>query len=157
MSSELVVKGAAQLQAALDQLPAKIEANVMRGALRARILQALPAEPYAGVIAALVMGDQRAIEQSDWTIFNRTGIGHLVSISGLHITMVAALFAGLVNRLWRCSFFTRASLPLWLPAQKAAALAGLLAALCRAWLPRLPRLWALQPFHLLAQPLPLLA
>lgn len=35
MSSELVVKGAAQLQAALDQLPAKIEANVMRGALRA--------------------------------------------------------------------------------------------------------------------------
>ena len=101
----------------------------MRGALRARILQALPAEPYAGVIAALVMGDQRAIEQSDWTIFNRTGIGHLVSISGLHITMVAALFAGLVNRLWRCSFFTRASLSLWLPAQKAAALAGLLAAL----------------------------
>lgn len=33
--SETTVKGLAALQAALDQLPAKIEANIMRGALRA--------------------------------------------------------------------------------------------------------------------------
>ncbi len=36
MSSDVTqVKGLAQLQAALDQLPAKIEANIMRGAMRA--------------------------------------------------------------------------------------------------------------------------
>lgn len=95
-----------------------------RARLRARISQALEGKPYAGVIVALVVGDQRAIEQSDWTIFNRTGIAHLVSISGLHVTMVAGLFAMAVSFLWRHSFFTRAQLPLLLPAQKVAALAG---------------------------------
>ncbi|MNR92456.1 ComEC family competence protein [compost metagenome] len=100
-----------------------------RSALRARIEQALQGKPYAGVIVALVVGDQRAIEQSDWEVFNRTGVSHLISISGLHITMVAAIFAGLIFALWRRSFFTSAGLPLLLPAQKAAALAGGLAAL----------------------------
>lgn len=95
-----------------------------RGRLRARIFAALPDKEYAGVIVALVVGDQRAVSQSDWKVFNRTGISHLISISGLHITMIAGLFAGLVFWLWRHSFFSGAQLPLRLPAQKAAALAG---------------------------------
>jgi competence protein ComEC len=101
----------------------------VRGWMRERIQAALPGKEYAGVIVALVVGDQRAISQSDWKIFNRTGIGHLVSISGLHITMIAGLFAGLVFALWRRSFFSRAEFPTLLPAQKAAALAGACAAL----------------------------
>lgn len=99
-----------------------------RGWLRERIERALPDAPYAGVIVALVIGDQRGIGESDREIFNRTGIGHLVSISGLHITMVAGLFSALMFHLWRHSFFTGAQLPLRLPAQKAAAAAGALAA-----------------------------
>jgi len=99
-----------------------------RGWLRERIQHALEGQPYAGVIVALVVGDQRAISQEDWTIFNRTGISHLVSISGLHITMIAALLAQLTFALWRRSFFTSAQLPLILPAQKAAAIAGALSA-----------------------------
>ncbi|MES2536895.1 MAG: DNA internalization-related competence protein ComEC/Rec2 [Pseudomonadota bacterium] len=95
-----------------------------RSWLRARILAALPGKQYAGVIVALVVGDQRDISQPDWKIFNRTGIGHLISISGLHITLIAGLFASLVFALWRRSFFTGAQLPVILPAQKAAALAG---------------------------------
>jgi competence protein ComEC len=95
-----------------------------RAALRARILAALPDKPYAGVIVALVVGDQRGIDQSDWKVFTNTGIGHLVSISGLHITMVAGLFALVAFTLWRHSFFTRAQLPLIMPAQKVAALVG---------------------------------
>jgi len=62
-------------------------------------------------------------------VFNRTGIGHLVSISGLHITMIAGLAALAVGALWRRSFFTGCQLPLLLPAQKAAALAGAAVAL----------------------------
>ncbi len=100
-----------------------------RDTLRARLQHALPDAEYAGVIIALVIGDQRSVSQSDWEVFNRTGIGHLVSISGLHITMIAALFGGLARWLWRHSFFTRANLPLILPAQKVGAAAGLLAAL----------------------------
>jgi len=95
-----------------------------RAALRDRIHAALPGETYAGVIVALVIGDQREIAQSDWTVFNRAGIGHLISISGLHITMIAGLFAGLVSFLWRHSFFLNLSLPLMVPAQKIAAVAG---------------------------------
>ncbi|HTD07221.1 DNA internalization-related competence protein ComEC/Rec2 [Undibacterium sp.] len=102
--------------------------ELSRAWLRQRINAALPDRPYAGVLVALVVGDQREVSQSDWKVFNRTGIGHLISISGLHITMIAGLFAGLVYWLWRRSFFTGAQLPLLLPAQKAAALAGALMA-----------------------------
>ncbi|MEO8407642.1 MAG: ComEC/Rec2 family competence protein, partial [Oxalobacteraceae bacterium] len=100
-----------------------------RARLRASIDAALPQHKYAGVIVALVVGDQRAINQSDWKVFNRSGTGHLISISGLHITMVAGLFAALAQWLWRRSFFTGAELPLLLPAQKVAALTGAATAL----------------------------
>lgn len=100
-----------------------------RAWLRARILRSLSGREYAGVIVALVVGDQRAIDQSDWQVFNRTGVSHLISISGLHITMIAGLFALVAGALWRRSFFTQWQLPLLLPAQKVAALAGVAAAL----------------------------
>lgn len=54
-----------------------------RGFLRSRILSILDGQPYAGVIVALVIGDQRGIGQDDWDVFNRTGIGHLVSTKWL--------------------------------------------------------------------------
>lgn len=76
--------------------------------------------PYAGVIVALTVGDQRAIAQSDWVVFNRTGIGHLVSISGLHVSMLAALGAWLAFAAWRRN-------PAWcarLAAHRVAALTG---------------------------------
>jgi competence protein ComEC len=101
----------------------------VRAALRARIQDALAGRKYAGVIVALVIGDQRGIDQADWQVFNRTGIGHLISISGLHITMIAGLAAWAMSALWRRSFFTDAQLPLRLPAQKVAALAGACVAL----------------------------
>ena len=99
-----------------------------RGWLRERIERVLRGQPYAGVIIALVIGDQRDIGQADWKVFTRTGIGHLVSSSGLHITMVAGLVAALTQALWRRSFYTALQLPLLLPAQKVAALAGVAAA-----------------------------
>jgi competence protein ComEC len=101
----------------------------VRAALRARIQDALAGRAYAGVVVALVIGDQRGIDQADWHVFNRTGIGHLISISGLHITMIAGLAAWAMSALWRRSFFTGARLPLLLPAQKVAALAGTTVAL----------------------------
>jgi competence protein ComEC len=100
-----------------------------RAGLRTDIRSVLGDRKYAGVIVALVVGDQRAIDQSDWTVFNRTGISHLVSISGLHITMIAGMCAWIASALWRRSFFTNLQLPLRVPAQKVAVLAGALAAL----------------------------
>lgn len=51
---------------------------------------------------------------------------YLMSISGLHITMLASLFFALTYWLWRRSVI----LMLYFPARKAAALVGLFAALC---------------------------
>jgi competence protein ComEC len=95
-----------------------------RESIRANILRALEGRPYAGVIAALAIGDERAIPEEQWRLFNRTGVGHLISISGLHITFFAALIGGLVYALWRMSH----ALTLRLPARKAAAVAGVIAA-----------------------------
>ncbi len=93
--------------------------------LRERHWAALPDYPYAGILIALAIGDQNAIDAQQWRLFARTGVSHLMSISGLHVTMVASLLAALVHWLWRRS----SALMLALPARKAAALAGFLAAL----------------------------
>lgn len=100
-----------------------------RDGLRTRLRQVLAGSPYAGVIEALVIGDQHGIRQVDSDLFRRTGVSHLVAISGLHVSMVAGLVMLLVSFLWRHSFFvSRWQLPLWLPAQKVAMPVGLLAA-----------------------------
>jgi competence protein ComEC len=82
----------------------------------------------AGVIAALVVGDQAAIERADWDVYRATGVAHLMSISGLHVTMFAWAAALCVGWLWRRS--GRAMLHL--PAQHAALVGGVLLAACYA-------------------------
>ena len=78
----------------------------------------------AGLLAALVVGDQSAIERGDWEVFRATGLAHLVSISGLHITMFAWAAVMLLNGLWRRS----ARLCLWCAAPHAAWLGGVVLA-----------------------------
>ena len=90
-----------------------------------RISEALPAHPYQGIIKALAIGDQSGIPQAQWQLFLRTGINHLVSISGLHITMLSGLAFAVVYWLWRRSPW----LTQWLAARRAASLFGLLVAL----------------------------
>ncbi|MDO8988101.1 MAG: DNA internalization-related competence protein ComEC/Rec2 [Sideroxyarcus sp.] len=97
----------------------------LRETVRAHFRKTLGETPYAGVLVALAIGDQSGISQEDWQVFTRTGVNHLMSISGLHITMLAGLVFAIVYWLWRRS--TR--LTLRFPARKAAALAGLCAAL----------------------------
>jgi competence protein ComEC len=96
----------------------------LRESIRAKLLAALGGRPYAGVIVALVIGDQRAIPPPQWQVFTRSGVNHLMSISGLHITMVASLAFVAVLRLWRGS----GALVARLAALRAATVAGFLAA-----------------------------
>ncbi len=102
----------------------------IREAARAHFQQVLGDAPYVGVLSALAIGDQGSIPAAQWQVFTRTGVNHLMSISGLHITMLAGMAFALCYWLWRRS----ARLTLWLPARKAAALAGLLVALAYALL-----------------------
>jgi len=95
-----------------------------RAAIRERIGVTLGDAPYAGVIAALVIGDQRSIPYGQWRAFTRTGVNHLLSISGLHVTMIAALAGWGVAFGWRR--WPRAAERL--PARQAGLLAAVLAA-----------------------------
>ncbi|HMM85755.1 DNA internalization-related competence protein ComEC/Rec2 [Azohydromonas sp.] len=84
----------------------------------------------AGVLAGLSVGDQAAIDRSDWDVFRATGTAHLVAISGLHVTMFAWGAGALVAAAWRRS----ARLVLWLPAPTAARWGGVGAAAAYALL-----------------------
>lgn len=99
----------------------------LRGRVRDSFAELLPEEryPYAGVLLALAIGEQRAISRDLWNTFNRTGVTHLVSISGSHITMISAFVALLVAWFWR----RVPVLALRCPTQRAAIAAGFLAAL----------------------------
>ena len=95
-----------------------------RQQVRDAIFTAVPDPRLAGVIAALVVGDQAAIERADWDVYRATGVAHLMSISGLHVTMFAWAAALCVGALWR-----RSTLAMhWLPVQHAALLGGVLLA-----------------------------
>jgi competence protein ComEC len=108
----------------------ELRMELARWSLRKKIQDLLPKDArYAGVIIALVMGDQNAIDQNDWRVFNATGIGHLISISGLHVTMLAGVGAVIASLIWR-----RRHLPLLMPVSKVAAAAGFLTAFVYAWL-----------------------
>ena len=84
----------------------------------------------AGVLAALAIGDQGAIDRADWDIFRNTGVAHLVAISGLHIAMFAWIAGLTVAALWRRS--SRAIL--FLPVPTAARWGGLALAIAYALL-----------------------
>ncbi len=90
-----------------------------------KIDQALPESEYAGMIKALSIGMRQQMSDPQWQVLTATGTNHLMAISGLHIGLVAGMAMLIVARLWRLS----AALCLRLPARKAAAVAGLLAAL----------------------------
>src|SRR5258706_3055097 len=96
-----------------------------REAVRDRFLRALGPTPAAGILVALAVGDQRAISGEEWQLFNRTGVTHLMSISGLHVTLVSGLLAWLAAAFWR----RVPALALRLPARKAAAAAAIAGAL----------------------------
>lgn len=102
----------------------------LRDAVALRLKRVMQDETYSGVLTALAIGDQHAIPQNQWRVFFRTGVNHLMSISGLHVTLFSSLVFVLAYWLWRQS----AWLTQRLPARKAALLSGVAAALAYALL-----------------------
>lgn len=98
----------------------------LRELVKIRIALVLDGKPYFGVVQALVMGDDSAIAFNDWQVFLRTGTSHLMSISGLHITMLSGLAFALASFAWR----RVPQLASLLATRKAAVVAGVVTALC---------------------------
>ena len=94
----------------------------------ARIARVLGPSREAGVIRALVIGEDSQMTRKDWQMFVDTGINHLVSISGLHITMLASLAYAFTLWCWR----RRPQWGLQVPAKVAASLFGMVVALAYA-------------------------
>jgi competence protein ComEC len=102
----------------------------LRASLRERIATALAGDTYAGMVTALVTGDQSGIAEDQWQVLQSTSTVHLMAIAGLHLGVVAGLLFLLVRFLWRRS----AQLCLRCPAVVAAAIASLAGAFVYACL-----------------------
>ena len=75
--------------------------SVKAGALRRRLAVELNAlTPDAeGLPSALLLGDKTALSDSVRRDFSRAGVSHLLAISGLHMTLLFGLLAGLLRLL----------------------------------------------------------
>ena len=94
----------------------------VRTSLTERIAMATPG-PGGAVAAALVTGPRAAVDSHVWKDMQVSGLAHLISISGVHFTLVA----GAVFLVARWGLALVPGLALRIPAQKAAAAAAILA------------------------------
>lgn len=62
----------------------------VRRAIAGRIDAALP-QPAAGIARALITGDQSAVTEEAREVMAAAGLAHVLSVSGLHLTLVAML------------------------------------------------------------------
>lgn len=93
----------------LDRVRERLAAEV-----RARTLA------HPGILLALLLGRSDDIGESTWRVLRATGTVHLMVISGLHVSLAAAV--GLLAGRWLCRLFP--PLLLWLDARRAGCLLG---------------------------------
>jgi competence protein ComEC len=79
----------------------------------------------AGIAVALATGDQGSIREADAEAMRQSGLAHLLSISGLHVTAMVAAVMFITLRLLALSTTLALHLPLVLLAAGAGALAGI--------------------------------
>ena len=72
----------------------------IRAWIRDQVVHALEGRPFVGVMMALSMGDQSFIPPEQWQVFRQTGTGHLVAISGLHISLIASFLYFLTKKIY---------------------------------------------------------
>ncbi|WP_420534856.1 DNA internalization-related competence protein ComEC/Rec2 [Achromobacter xylosoxidans] len=108
-----------------------------RHRVREGMRRALGGHRYAPVLIALAIGDQAGVARDDWRLFNRSGITHLVSISGMHVTSIAGLAAWLLAAAWRRARWRGTGLAERVPARiaggAAAMVVGLAYCLLAGW------------------------
>ena len=106
--------------------PARTNAmlSAKREQLTQHILQSMPAD--AGAIgAALVTGDQGHISEADAQAMRDSGLAHLLSISGLHVTAVVGFIFIAVSRLLSLSSWLALRISVPICAAAAAAMGAL--------------------------------
>ena len=105
-------------------LRASTEGPSLRNRLFAHILAEASGDG-AGIAAALATGDQGAIGEANAEAMRRSGLAHLLSISGLHVTALIGAVIFLLMRLMALSQRAALNWPLMLIAAAGGALAGI--------------------------------
>ena len=70
--------------------------DALRANVTDRIMKALPG-PEGGVVAALLAGEQTAVDKDINQAMRDSGLAHILSISGLHIVFIVGLVMGLIR------------------------------------------------------------
>ncbi|HEC13269.1 MAG TPA: DNA internalization-related competence protein ComEC/Rec2 [Acidiferrobacteraceae bacterium] len=83
----------------------------IRWRLVQRIESRLQNDNTAGLVTALVTGYRGGISSSQWNLTMRTGVSHLLAISGLHIGLIAGAVFFLSRWLWSILGFGLLRLP----------------------------------------------
>jgi competence protein ComEC len=97
--------------------------DALRAEVTERIMKTLPG-PEGGVVAALLTGEQTAVDKDITQAMRDSGLAHILSVSGLHIVFVIGLVMGLV----RYGIALMPPLALRVDAKKVAAVLSLAAA-----------------------------
>lgn len=96
----------------------------LRARLFSHILERVDG-PAEGIAVALATGDQGAISDADAEAMRRSGLAHLLSISGLHVTALIGAVILLLTRMLALSRRAALDWPLMLIAGAGGALAGI--------------------------------
>lgn len=94
----------------------------------ARKVEAVVPHPEASIVSALLLGERAAIPEDTWQDIRAAGLAHVISISGLHISMIAMGIFFVVRFVM--ALFPR--LALYYPIKKYAALIALIGAVAYA-------------------------
>ena len=105
-------------------LQASTQPPPLRARLFAHVIDRVDGDG-AGIAAALATGDQGAISEADAEAMRRSGLAHLLSISGLHVTALIGAVIFLLMRLMALSRRAALDWPLMLIAGAGGALAGI--------------------------------
>jgi competence protein ComEC len=110
--------------APVERLSSARDGGSLRERIGAHVRASLPARS-AGIALALVTGDQGSVSEADADAMRRSGLAHLLSVSGLHITAAVGAAMLLTLRLLALSPTLALRWPLTLVAAGAGAATGI--------------------------------
>lgn len=119
------VTATGSVRALTCQPPTGFSMDGLRLRLREAFVRRFPDRPAAGVLLALVSGDRSLVDPLAWEQYSRTGVVHLMAISGLHVVLLASVAGWVLIRILR----RVPGLGLWCPLQRPVLLAGFAVAL----------------------------
>lgn len=104
-----------------------------------QVIARLLPEPEAGLLTGILLGVESGIDRDLYDEFNRTGVSHIIVISGFNITIISGLMTALFARLFGPR---RAVLPVMLSILLYVLLVGADAAVVRAGIMGILVVWA---------------